>query len=195
MIWVGTENAGLLRYTRERHFDYCIAQEESERIQYDYKIFNLFQDKEQNIWVGTIRDQYFNPYRQQFKSIRHEENNDLSIPKSEIISFIQTASGDMYIAPGVEASVYDSNFNFKKNILFGSVEGKEPTMIFDESGVLRKLMIKRSGLVASMAGLLFIILKPAPHKYHILPNWILPPSVVWKKMPMEISGSGYIMET
>ena len=115
MIWVGTENAGLLRYNSEKdNFDYCIAQEKnSERIQYDYKIFNLFQDKDQNIWVGTDKGiSIFNPYRQQFKSIRHEENNDLSIPKSEIISFIQTASGDMYIGTwGGGMVVYDSNFN------------------------------------------------------------------------------------
>src|SRR6478736_457407 len=125
VIWVGTENVGLLRYNSEQdNFDYCVAQEKNnESIQYDYKILSLFQDKEQNIWVGTDKGiSIFNPYHQYFRSIRHEENNDLSIPKSEIISFIQTPNGDMHIGTwGGGLSVYDSNSNFKKNILFADV--------------------------------------------------------------------------
>ena len=121
-IWLATENAGLLRYNRgEDNFDYCIAEEKNnESIQYNYKIFSLLQDKEQNIWIGTDKGiNIFNPYRQYFKTIRHEENNPLSIPKSEIESFIQTAAGDIFIGTwGNGIAVYDSNFNFKKNILF-----------------------------------------------------------------------------
>jgi ligand-binding sensor domain-containing protein/putative methionine-R-sulfoxide reductase with GAF domain len=127
-IWVGTENAGLLRYNRETDkFDYCIARERnSESIQYDYKIFSLFQDREQNIWVGTDKGiSIFNPYRQYFKSIRHEKNNPLSISKSEIISFIQTSNGDIFIGTwGGGIGVYDNRLNFKKNIVFNAVPEK-----------------------------------------------------------------------
>ncbi|GAB2823106.1 ligand-binding sensor domain-containing protein [Ferruginibacter profundus] len=121
-IWLGTENAGLLRYNREEdNFDYCLAEEKTNHgIQYNYKIFSLLQDKEQNIWIGTDRGiSIFNPYRQYFKTIRHEEDNPQSIPKSEIQSFIQLSNGDIYIGTwGNGIGVYDSNFNFKKNILF-----------------------------------------------------------------------------
>lgn len=120
-IWLATENAGLLRFDREKdNFDYCTADEKnSEGIQYNYKIFSLFQDKEQNIWVGTDKGiNIFNPYRQYFTTIRHEENNPLSIPKSEMQSLIQTSNGDIFIGTwGNGIGVYDSNFNFKKNSL------------------------------------------------------------------------------
>ncbi|MEP6927371.1 MAG: two-component regulator propeller domain-containing protein, partial [Ginsengibacter sp.] len=133
-IWIGTENAGLLRYNGEKNnFDYCIAQEKkSESIWYDYKIHSLFQDKEQNIWIGTDKGiSIFNPYRQYFKSVRHEDNNPLSIHKSEIISFIQTTPGDIFIGTwGGGIAIYDSGFHFKKNILFKGPPDKNKVWSF-----------------------------------------------------------------
>jgi LytS/YehU family sensor histidine kinase/ligand-binding sensor domain-containing protein len=120
IIWIGTENAGLLRYNQEKdNFDYCIVQENnSEGIRYNYNIYSLFQDKEQNIWIGTDKGIcIFNPYRQYYKSIRHQENNPSSISKSGIQSCIQTANGDIFIGTyGGGIGVYDKNVNFKKNI-------------------------------------------------------------------------------
>ncbi len=121
-IWVATENAGLLRYNREKDdFDYAIVEEKnSKSIQYNYNIYSLFQDKEENIWIGTDKGvNIFNPYRQYFRSLRHEENNPLSISKNEIQSFIQISNGDFFIGTwGAGIAVYDSDFHFKKNILF-----------------------------------------------------------------------------
>ena len=121
-IWLATEGGGLLRYNQEKDdFDYCIAQENnSETIQYNYSIYCLFQDKEQNIWVGTDKGiSIFNPYRQYFRSVKHEKNNALSISKSEITSAIQTSTGDIVIGTwGGGITLYDSYFVFKKNILF-----------------------------------------------------------------------------
>ncbi len=122
-IWVGTENTGLLRYNEQRdNFDYDIIEEKNAgSIQYNYNINSLFQDREGNIWIGTDRGiNIFNPYKQYFRSIRHEENHLLtSISKSEIISSIQTPNGDIYIGTwGGGIAVYDRNFLFKKNILY-----------------------------------------------------------------------------
>ena len=137
-IWLATENAGLLRYNRDAdNFDYCIAEEKNNLgIQYNYKIFNLLQDKEQNVWIGTDRGiSIFNPYHQYFKTIRHEENNPLSIPRSEMQSFVQLNNGDIYIGTwGNGIGVYDSNFNFKKNILFGGVGENNFVWSFQQMG-------------------------------------------------------------
>src|SRR5258708_3830480 len=122
-LWIATENAGLLRYNSGNDsFDYCTARgKKDENIRYDYKLLSLFQDKEQNIWVGTDKGiSIFNPYRVFFNAVRHEENNSLSIGKSEILSFIQTTGGDMFIGTwGSGMAVYDSGLRFKRNILFG----------------------------------------------------------------------------
>ena len=122
-IWIGTENAGLLCYNEQRdNFDYDIIEEKNAgSIQYNYHINSLFQDREENIWIGTDRGiSIFNPYKQFFKSIRHEENDlSNSISKSEIISSIQIPNGDIYIGTwGGGMTVYDSNFLFKKNIIY-----------------------------------------------------------------------------
>ena len=125
-IWVGTENAGLLRYNYEKdNFDYCVVQENNkESIAYSYKIFSLFQDKEKNVWVGTDRGiSIFNPYQQFFKTLKHQENNPLSITKNELVSFIQTTNGDIFIGTwGGGIGSYNSNFNFKKNLFFNPPE-------------------------------------------------------------------------
>jgi ligand-binding sensor domain-containing protein/putative methionine-R-sulfoxide reductase with GAF domain/anti-sigma regulatory factor (Ser/Thr protein kinase) len=121
-IWIGTENAGLLKYNNEKdNFDYCIAQQNNSRgLQYTYKIFNLFQDRENNIWVATDRGiSIFNPYQQYFSFIRHQEDNPLSISKGEITGALQTANEDIYIGTwGSGISIYDKAFHFKKNIIF-----------------------------------------------------------------------------
>jgi ligand-binding sensor domain-containing protein/putative methionine-R-sulfoxide reductase with GAF domain len=126
-IWAGTSKMGLLRYNTEKNnFDYCIAEKKnSEGIRYSYEIYSLFQDKEQNIWASTDKGiSIFNPYRQYFKTVRHEENNTTSINKSEIQSFIQTDNGDIFIGTwGGGVALYDKQFNFKKNIILnGPIE-------------------------------------------------------------------------
>jgi ligand-binding sensor domain-containing protein/putative methionine-R-sulfoxide reductase with GAF domain len=121
-IWIGTENAGLLRYNPAKdNFDYCIASEKNTKgIKYNFDIRTLIEDKEQNIWVcGDKGINVFNPYRQYFKAIRREEGNNNSLPKNNITSFIQASTGDLFIGTwGGGVSVYGKNFAFKKSIDF-----------------------------------------------------------------------------
>jgi sensor histidine kinase YesM/streptogramin lyase len=135
VIWVGTENAGLLRYNPVTdNFDYCVAEEKNSKgIRYNYKIFSLFQDREQNIWIGTDRGiSIFNPYRQYFESIRHDEMN-ASVGKSEIISAIQSSGGDIYIGTwGGGIAVYDRQLNYRKSIFFPGPADKNKVWSFQE---------------------------------------------------------------
>ena len=119
-IWLGTENAGLLKYNRQQdNFDYIISGKENKQgLQYNYNIFCIFQDKEENIWLGTDKGiNIFNPYHQYFRSIHHEENNN-SIPKNEITGFIETKDRNVLVGTwGGGIAIYDSSLHFKKNIV------------------------------------------------------------------------------
>ena len=122
-IWIATENAGLLLYHKETDdFEDIIVDEKNiQSIQYNFKIYCITQDKEENIWLGTDKGiSIFNPYRRYFKSIRHEENRP-SLPKNEILSFIQTNTGSILVGTwGGGIALYDHQWNFKKNILFSN---------------------------------------------------------------------------
>jgi ligand-binding sensor domain-containing protein len=121
-IWTGTSNGGLLQYNAEKDSFINIINEDNNKqgLHYNYEIYCIFQDKEENIWIGTDKEiNIFNPYRQYFQSVHHQENNLSSIPKNEITSFIQAANGDIIAGTwGGGITVYDSKWNFKKNISF-----------------------------------------------------------------------------
>ncbi|MEP7106742.1 MAG: two-component regulator propeller domain-containing protein [Ferruginibacter sp.] len=121
-IWICTDNAGLLRYNREKDdFDFILSDENNKQsIQYNYRIFTIFQDREDNIWLGTDNGiSVFNPYRQYFQSIHNEEANIASLPKNEITCFIQTGNGDILAGTwGGGITVYDAKWQFKKTLRF-----------------------------------------------------------------------------
>lgn len=119
-LWIGTQNAGLLRYNKKTDtFIRVTGQKQNNQdIQYNYDINCIFQDKEENIWLGTDKGiTLFNPYRQYFYSVHHDENNPLSLPKNEIQECIQTSKGDILAGTwGGGITLYDSQWRFKKNI-------------------------------------------------------------------------------
>ena len=121
-IWVATENAGLLQYNRQKDSFTSIGNEEqnTQGLHYNFIIWCIFQDDEENIWLGTDKGiNIFNPYRDHFQSVHHQENNIYSLPENELQDFIQTKSGDILAGTwGGGITVFDSNFIFKKNISF-----------------------------------------------------------------------------
>ncbi|MEO5681567.1 MAG: two-component regulator propeller domain-containing protein [Chitinophagaceae bacterium] len=118
-IWLFTENAGLLKYNEAKDdFDPIFIDElNSLANRFSYAVNCVFQDREENLWLGTDRGiTIFNPYRKYYRTIHHEENNPASLPKSEITSFIQTSTGHILAGTwGGGITVFDSNFQFKKN--------------------------------------------------------------------------------
>ncbi len=122
VLWAGTLNAGLLKYDPETdHFTSIITEKEKKNsIQYNYSIISIFQDKEENIWLGTDKGiTLFNPYRQFFESVYHDENDPLSLPDNEIQACIETRNGEILAGTwGGGITVYDEQWHFKKNIFF-----------------------------------------------------------------------------
>ncbi len=123
-IWLTTENAGLLQYNAaSNNFVEILSGEKNKKSNsYNFAIYSIYQDREENIWLGTDKGiTVFNPYQQYFQSIHHEENNAASLPESELECVLQTKKGDILAGTwGGGITVFDSNFVFKKTIRFSS---------------------------------------------------------------------------
>ena len=136
-IWIATTNAGLLKYNPgEDNFDYMLDQPGSSTdIHYNYEISCIYQDREENIWVGTDKGiSIFNPYRQYFNVIQHEPYNAQSLPKSEINALIETNRGDLLVGTwGGGIAVYDRELHFKKNINFPDITQKNEVWSFAQN--------------------------------------------------------------
>lgn len=140
-LWIATENAGLLKYNADQdNFDCIIADENKFSLQYNYKIITIFQDREENIWLGTDKGiSIFNPYRQYYKAIHNETNNPASLPKNEIDCFIQTEASDILAGTwGGGITLFDNKWNFKKNIAFTGAYEKNMVWCFikDDEGMV-----------------------------------------------------------
>lgn len=121
-LWIATYGAGLLRYNAlTDKFDYIIPENDgSKGIKYNFNITNLFQDRQNNLWVSTDKGiNVFNPYQHYFKILRHEKDNSLSLPATEINSLIQTKNKQLLIGTwGGGITVFDSTLQFKTRFVF-----------------------------------------------------------------------------
>jgi ligand-binding sensor domain-containing protein len=133
-IWLATANAGLLQYNSENDiFNYILPeQKNSSSIQFNYEIFALFQDKEENIWAATDKGiSIFNPYKQYFTIFRNDEDNPRSLPKSEINALIETAKSDLFVGTwGGGITIYDNQRKFKTTIGFNNAYPKNLVWCF-----------------------------------------------------------------
>ncbi|QEC54577.1 ligand-binding sensor domain-containing protein [Flavisolibacter ginsenosidimutans] len=119
-VWVGTDFTGLLHYnsTDDAFEQAPLQNNESSTLQPYSKILCMNEDREGNLWIGTEKGLcIFNPYRQFFQRIAHEENRLSSLPPFEITSAFRASNGSLYIATwGGGFSIYDSLLSFKKTI-------------------------------------------------------------------------------
>ncbi len=121
-LWFATDYMGLLLYNREKDdFDYSTADEKiTDGLRYSFSIYTIFQDRDDNIWLGTDRGiSIFNPYKNYFQTIRHIEGTRASLPKYDINDVIETPQNEILVATwGGGISIYDHALNFVRNVEF-----------------------------------------------------------------------------
>jgi ligand-binding sensor domain-containing protein len=122
VIWLATAGSGLLRFGQETaSFEEIGRQGENNKgIQFNFETSCIFQDREDNIWLGTDRGiTIFNPYHPHFKILAHQEGTSNTLPKSEIVGFLQNALGELWVGTwGGGITIYDRNLQFKKQVRF-----------------------------------------------------------------------------
>jgi signal transduction histidine kinase/ligand-binding sensor domain-containing protein len=116
-IWIGCNNGGLFCYDPQTdHFTPVYSNNNlPTSLHYNYSITFLYQDKEENIWIGTDRGiNIFNPSLTAFNTV--DENSPLSVfQKLEVTRIIETSSGNIIVGTwGKGWFLYDKNFRLIK---------------------------------------------------------------------------------
>jgi ligand-binding sensor domain-containing protein len=139
-VWIGTGGAGLLAYDADNDKFNVIVHEPGNdlSIHYNYEISGLFQDREENIWLGTDRGiSIFNPYRQYFKALGNPVPDGRSLPGSEITDIMPWPQGKLLVATwGSGVFICDQQLRAERNIAFKDDPDKNKAWCFqqDENG-------------------------------------------------------------
>jgi len=121
-LWICTAYAGLLEY----HFDddsfTWITHQPGNNgsIQYNNEIFTIFQDREENLWLGTDKGiSIFNPYRQYFTTVSNRQSTAGKAPETEINAVIPTTRHGLLIGYwGNGIRLYDGQAKLTDSIFF-----------------------------------------------------------------------------
>lgn len=141
-LWLATAKAGLLQYDYDKdEFRYILRQPgNSAALQYNHQINVIFQDREENIWLGTDRGIcIFNPYIQYFNAFSIQHTGNLSMAINEISTAALTGQNELWVGSwGGGLTVYDSVFHFKKHLFFkGSIDQNEIwSLVIQDNGIL-----------------------------------------------------------
>jgi ligand-binding sensor domain-containing protein len=141
-LWLTTAKAGLLQYDFPTNsFRYLLRQPDNNlSLQYNHQINTIFQDREENIWLGTDKGIcIFNPYRQYFSTLTNQDTGRLSKAVNEICSAFLSGTKELWVGSwGGGISVYDTAFHLKKKYFFPGQYEKNLVWSFveQEDGVL-----------------------------------------------------------
>lgn len=115
-IWISGLNI-LGKYKEDEKTFEMIKDPYQDEQSINYKaVHKLFEDKEHNIWVPTSNNglYLFNPSGQLFTSIKHINRSTNKLGGGGVMSFVQTASGDILIGTwGDGVYRYDAELNLK----------------------------------------------------------------------------------
>ncbi|MBS1663796.1 MAG: histidine kinase [Bacteroidetes bacterium] len=121
VLWFGTGQAGLLRYDYEQdRFIYLLREPGNTLgLQYTDQINTLFQDKEENIWIGSDRGiSIINPYRRYFSI---QSNQDSASPSKVVSDVIPAAliKRNLWTGSwGAGIKIFDTLGHLKKHIFY-----------------------------------------------------------------------------
>jgi len=122
ILWLTTAKAGLLRYDfKKNNFSYILRHPGNPiSLQYNHQINAIFQDREENIWLGTDQGiSIFNPYHPYFSTINIQNESKLSGNISEISTVSLIHQREIWVGTwGSGISIYDTSFHFKKKLFF-----------------------------------------------------------------------------
>jgi ligand-binding sensor domain-containing protein len=121
-VWLGGDYyLGVNGYDKEKGAFVLQRQDNGSEygLHYTEDIYNLYTDREGNIWVGSdLGFNIFNPARQQFNYLRPAPVNTVNPFSADITSIYQSHSGDIWIGTwGAGIFRYDSNFNLVKTYI------------------------------------------------------------------------------
>ena len=123
-LWLATAYAGLLRFEYDTdRFSYIRSQPgNNQSLQYNIECNALFQDREENIWIGTDKGlSFFNPYHTGFSALRYDSRSVTTAPEFEISSGSITPTDQLMMGTlGGGINVYDSNGHLLKRMLFNT---------------------------------------------------------------------------
>jgi len=119
-IWFSSDNyTGILMFPKSGgNFSFIPNNNSSQSgLHFQNECYNLFLDREDNIWVDTDAGlNIFNPKRQRFKYLgSNDPSRDLPFSR-DVTSFLQTANREIWISTwGSGIFRYDSNFRLLQN--------------------------------------------------------------------------------
>ncbi|HET6994507.1 MAG TPA: two-component regulator propeller domain-containing protein, partial [Chitinophagaceae bacterium] len=129
-LWMKGLNVFARYIEKEKRLQLVYNGYESEQsISYN-RVYSLFEDKEENIWVATDRDGLyrFNPRGQFFNNIRQVNRITGKLGNGGVMSFMPTLNGDILVGIWEDGFYrYDSNYN-KKPVNLPLIEKHNPSV-------------------------------------------------------------------
>ncbi|MDR0792686.1 MAG: histidine kinase [Chitinophagaceae bacterium] len=118
-LWLGATGKGLLQYLPEKDSFAQVSGLNNSSVIFNNEIHNIFQDRDENIWVSTDKGiSVFNPYHIGY-NITGQTKTGESLFKAEITGFTETAKKEIWVTTwGNGILIFDSLLQYKKHIIF-----------------------------------------------------------------------------